>query len=189
VKDVLSAAAELQEFCAARKWSFCIIGGIAVQRWGEPRFTHDADLTLLTGFGHEEEFIDVLVTHFRPRSANEAQTALRNRVVRLIASNEVPLDIALGALPFEEKTIGRASAWDTNGAKPELITCSAEDLVVHKAFAARERDWLDIQGVLKRQGPRLNVEQIWTELRPLVALKEEPEILTKLQGTFDQHLQ
>ncbi len=39
-----------------------------------------------------------------------------------------------------------------------------------------------------RYGRELNVEQIWEELRPLVALKEEPEILVKLQKIFDQHL-
>ena len=48
---ILSAASELEGFCRAHRWQFCFIGGIAVQRWGEPRFTADADLTLLTGFG------------------------------------------------------------------------------------------------------------------------------------------
>jgi len=52
----------------------CFIGGIAVQRWGEPRFTADADLTLLTGVGGEEKFIDPLLSHFRPRRS-DARTA------------------------------------------------------------------------------------------------------------------
>ncbi len=34
-----------------------------MQRWSEPRFTHDADLTLLTGFGAEESFVDKLLGH------------------------------------------------------------------------------------------------------------------------------
>ncbi len=188
MKDVLQAAAELQTFCQRQAWRFCFIGGIAVQRWGEPRFTHDADLTLLSGFGSEELFIDELLGQFKPRSVGERNAALQNRVVRLRASNEVPLDVALGALPFEERTIGRASSWRVRGPQPSLVTCSAEDLIVHKAFAGRDRDWLDVQGVLKRHGRKLKVEQIWEELRPLVALKEEPEILVKLQKIFDQHL-
>lgn len=188
MKDVLQAASELQRFCQARSWRFCFIGGIAVQRWGEPRFTHDADLTLLTGFGQEEAFVDALLEQYEARSPGERDAALSNRVVRVEASNHVPLDIALGALPFEERTVGRASAWATNQPEEKLITCSAEDLVVHKAFAGRVRDWLDLEGVLKRHGRRLNIEQIWEELTPLVALKEEPEILTKLQGMFDKHL-
>lgn len=188
MRNVLNAAGELQSFCQSHSWRFCFIGGIAVQRWGEPRFTHDADLTLLSGFGREESFIDALLIQFEARSPDERNAALRNRVVRARASNEVPLDIALGALPFEERTIERASSWKSRDQRPNLITCSAEDLIVHKAFAGRDRDWLDVQGVLKRQGRKLNLDQIWNELRPLVALKEEPEILTKLQRIFDQHL-
>jgi hypothetical protein len=45
---ILEAALELERFCGAKGWRFCFIGGIAVQRWGEPRFTADADLTLLS---------------------------------------------------------------------------------------------------------------------------------------------
>ncbi|CAN5557613.1 hypothetical protein BH20VER1_BH20VER1_10780 [soil metagenome] len=187
MKDVLAAAAELQSFCESRGWKFCVIGGIAVQRWGEPRFTHDADVTLLTGFAEEEVFVDTLLAHFEARLPDERTAALRNRVLRLLASNGVPLDIALGALPFEERTIDRATRW-RGSSGVALVTCSAEDLIVHKAFAARERDWIDVQGILKRRGRKLDVEQIWGELTPLVELKEEPAILQKLQRIFDQHL-
>ena len=33
---VLAAAGEVQHFCQERNWHFCFIGGVAVQRWGEP---------------------------------------------------------------------------------------------------------------------------------------------------------
>ncbi len=58
---VLAAAGEVQNFCQQREWRFCFIGGIAVQRWGNPRFTQDVDLTVLTGFGHEAAFTDALL--------------------------------------------------------------------------------------------------------------------------------
>jgi hypothetical protein len=54
---LFEAALELQNFFIARRWKFCLTGGIAVLRWGEPRFTRDVDVTLLTGFGREDVFI------------------------------------------------------------------------------------------------------------------------------------
>ena len=51
---LFEAARQLQAFCDRQGWRSCFIGGIAVQRWGEPRVTRDVDLTLLTGFGGEE---------------------------------------------------------------------------------------------------------------------------------------
>ena len=61
-------------------------------------------------------------------------------------------------------------------------TASAEDLIVFKAFAARPKDWIDIEGIVIRQGDRLDWELIQRYLSPLVELKEEPEILTHLAG-------
>jgi hypothetical protein len=188
VKDILAAAAELQAFCEEQSWRFCFIGGIAVQRWSQPRYTHDADMTLLTGMGEEENFIRPLLAKFRARSKGEEEFALLQRVVRLFSSNDIPLDVALGALPFEGRTVERASRWSGRKSQVQLITCSAEDLIVHKAFAARDQDWIDLEGVVMRQGRKLNIDQIWLELRPLVELKEEPEILTKLQKIFDDQL-
>ena len=64
---VLEAAEEVQAFCLKQDWRFCFIGGVALQRWGEPRLTQDADLTLLTGFGSEESFADPLLARFAGR--------------------------------------------------------------------------------------------------------------------------
>ena len=55
---VLAAASDVQRFCPRQTWRFCFIGGVAVQRWVEPRLTQDVDLTVLTGFGNEERVAD-----------------------------------------------------------------------------------------------------------------------------------
>src|SRR5437762_3712744 len=102
MNGVINAAAELQAFCERRAWRYCFIGGLALQRWGEPRETVDVDLTLLTGFGTEEPFIQILLERFEARIPQAAEFALQNRVLLLRAVSGVGLDIALGGLPFEE---------------------------------------------------------------------------------------
>ena len=62
-----------------------------------------------------------------------------------------------------------------------MITCSAEDLVVHKAFAGRDLDWADVERVLIRQHGKLNLAQIRAELKPLLELKGELEAMAKLE--------
>jgi hypothetical protein len=180
LNPVYEAAWEVQLFCLAHQWKFCFIGGVAVQRWGEPRVTLDADLTLITGFGDESDFTQPLLAKFAARRPNAAQFAQVNRVLLINASNGIPIDIGLGAIPFEENTIERASKFDV-GQKRFLLTCSAEDLVVHKAFANRVNDWADIERVLMRQRGKLNFDLIWHELRPLIELKEAPEIEQQLK--------
>lgn len=181
MNPLLLAAAELQRFCAERNWHFCFIGGLAVQRWGEPRNTQDADLTLITGFGHEEIFVDELLSAFAAREADTREFALRYRVLLLQAANGIALDVALGALPFEEQSVNRSSLWSLPD-DIQLRTCSAEDLIVHKVFAGRERDWLDVEGILLVQKKALNLDQVQRDLEPLLTLKDQPESLEKFKG-------
>lgn len=177
---VLEAAGEVQHFCHAKKWAFCFIGGVAVQRWGEPRFTQDVDLTLLTGLGQENAFIDALLAGFAGRRADAKAFAVQHRVLLVRTGSGIDVDVALGGLPFEERTIERASAWDWGGST-SLFTCSAEDLLVHKVFAGRDRDWGDVDGILARQHGRLDLTLVRQELGPLLDLKEEPEALAKFE--------
>ncbi|MBU1355388.1 MAG: hypothetical protein KJ620_02365 [Candidatus Edwardsbacteria bacterium] len=37
--ELIRTGAEIQDFIETRGWKFCFIGGLAVLRWGEPRFT------------------------------------------------------------------------------------------------------------------------------------------------------
>jgi hypothetical protein len=185
VNPIYSAALEIQEFCRGRAWRFCFIGAVAVQRWGEPRLTEDADLTLLTGFGSEGPYVDALLAGFRARRPDARDFALQYRVLLLEASNGVPLDVSLGAMPFEERAVKRASEFDIGEGK-SLLTCSAEDLIVYKAFAARDKDWLDIDGVAVRQAGRLRRDIIWRELNPLLELKESPETAARLRAVLER---
>lgn len=97
------------------------------------------------------------------------------------AANGVGIDISLAALEFEIRSVGRWSPWKLPDGS-FITTCCAEDLIVHKAFAARDRDWLDVDTILARQGPKLDTTLIFGELEPLVELKEEPFILDKLRA-------
>jgi hypothetical protein len=177
--DLLAAAVDVQRLCARRAWKFCFIGGVAVQRWGNPRFTVDLDLTLLTGYGSEEQFVDQLLTDLLPRRADARDFAVRHRVLLARTKSGVDVDVALGALPFEERSVTRASLWRLDDAT-QIVTCSAEDLIVYKVFAGRDRDWDDVRGVLARQHGKLDWNVIRDELPPLLDLKEAPEAMTRL---------
>jgi hypothetical protein len=180
VTALFRAAADLQTVCEAQRWRYCFIGGLAVLRWGEPRETIDVDLTLLTGFTGEARYVDELLRHFQPRRPDAAAFARANRVLLLRASTGVGLDIALGGLPFEESAVARSSPFRFPP-DVDLRTCSAEDLIVLKAFADRPKDWMDIEGVIVRQDAHLDWQYIVSELTPLAELKEAPEIVTRLE--------
>jgi Nucleotidyl transferase AbiEii toxin, Type IV TA system len=177
---LIRAADDLQAVCVAHHWQFCFIGGLAVQRWGEPRETVDVDLTVLTGFGDESGFVSTLAAAFEPRVPDVEAFARTNRVVLLRADSGVGLDIALGGLPFEQSVVDRATYF-TFPVDVPLKTCSAEDLVVFKAFADRPKDWVDVEGILIRQSATLDWNYVRRQLTPLAELKEQPELVDRLE--------
>lgn len=177
--SAIEAALELQAFLEAEKLAFCVIGGVALQRWGETRMTTDADATVLTHWVNDESVADLLLSRFPGRIPNARAFGLQHRVLLLRTASGVSLDIALGALPFEQNAVERSSNWALP-ANRSLRTCSAEDLIVHKSFASRPQDWIDVESIIIRQRGRLNSTLILEELRPLAMLKEDDTIVPRL---------
>ncbi len=177
--DLLGVAFELQEFCDAQGWKSCFIGGVAVQRWGQPRVTRDVDITLLTGFGSEKPFVDKLLSHYRGRQQDAAEFARRARVLLLASSSGIGIDVSLGALPFEQLVVSRATTYSF-ASGVDLRTCSAEDLMVMKLFASRAIDIRDAEGIAVRHSRTLDWQYIEEQLVPLAEAKEDPEILAHL---------
>ena len=176
---LFQAAQKIQTFIQSNEWEFCFIGGIALQRWGESRLTVDIDISLLTRFKNEDQYIDALLD-FLPSRVDDPKTfALQHRVLLLKTESEIGVDIALAGIPFEEEVIHRATAFQFLE-HINLFTCSAEDLIIMKAFAARDIDWADIRGILIRQD-NLDWSLILQELKPLVELKQAPEIVVRLE--------
>lgn len=181
MNEVIKAASEIQTICQRHDWKFCFIGGLALQRWGEPRETVDVDLSLFVDIGQEQHFSDVLLEFFEPRISDAAVFAKERRVLLLRSNKGVGLDVAFAALPYEALMIERSSYFDYPPGIP-LRTCSAEDLIVLKAFAARGQDWVDIEKVIVRQTGKLDWDYIWEQFRPLAELKNSPEILDQLEA-------
>src|SRR5258708_30575586 len=108
----------------------------------------------MTGFGGEEPVIQDLLHHFEGRIPDAAEFARERRVLLLRSPKGVGLDVALAALPFEELMVQRSSLFEYTP-NIALRTCSAEDLIVLKAFAGRGQDWADVEKVIVRQSGRL----------------------------------
>lgn len=107
--------------------------------------------------------------------------ALKNRVLLLSSDDGVGLDVALGAMTFEEHAVDRATGWRIDQSLV-LQTCSADDLVVYKVFAGRPQDWIDVEMIIARRSQQLDMDLVQQELVPLLELKGAEEDWLRLQG-------
>lgn len=183
MKSLFLTAAELEGFLIERGWRYCFIGGIALQRWGQPRLTNDVDLTILAGFGNEAAYVDALLGRYGARVPDAREFALKHRVLLLQSQEGIPIDVALGGIAFEEQVVSRATRYEFLPGV-SLLTCSAEDLIVLKAFADRPRDWADVETIALRQQGRLDWTYVFEQLEPLCQLKEAPEIVARVRRLY-----
>ena len=153
------AAVEFHEFLTSREIPYAIIGGIAVQFWGEPRGTEDLDLTVMVPIEKESGLIEELAARFPSRIPDAAGFARRNRVLLLRASNGVPVDVSLGLPGYDQQMFQRTQTFSLDP-DHEVRVCSAEDLIIHKALAGRGHDLRDIEMVVVAQRDRLDVQYI-----------------------------
>ena len=179
MNGLFEVAAELQAFCDKRGWRSCFIGGIAVQRWGEPRVTRDVDIVLMAGFGKEDAFVDALLARYTGRIENAREFAIRHRVALLKTPEEVGIDVSLGALPFEEQVVERATVFSL-GPELQIRTCSAEDLIILKLFASRPQDIRDAESVVLRNKEELDWQYIEDQVAMLAEAKPEASMIERL---------
>lgn len=173
---LLEAARELLDYLEGLERPACLIGGMVVARWGEPRATQDVDATVLADFGEEAALLAALLRKFSSRDPDPAQRAELGRLALLEASNGVQIDLSFAAFPFEREVLDRASEWriapDTS-----VRTCSPEDLVIYKLVASRPQDLVDVTAIVRRQGSRLDVSRIRDWGRAFAEIKEDPDLL------------
>ncbi len=174
------AAWEAHQLFVKQGIPYAIIGGIAVQYWGEPRFTRDVDITILVALGEEEMTLRKILAVFSQRIPDALEFSLKHRVCLVQSENGCEIDISLGIPGYEEEVVKRAVESDLGNGNIVQI-CSAEDLIIHKAIAGRPQDLADINGVITRQGNTLDADYVRHWLRQFSLLLEMDEIIERFE--------
>jgi hypothetical protein len=152
-----------------------IIGGIAVIARGVPRQTVDIGATVWAeGLDVEAMLPTLAAERLIPRTVDAVAFA-RERQVLLLRHEPTgtPLELILAYLPFERAALNRADLVDFGGVSVPAAT--AEDLIVYKAVAWRDRDRSDIERLLVLHGRSIDVDRVRSLVREFATALEEPE--------------
>jgi len=163
---------------------YALGGSIASSLLGKPRFTHDADLTVVPFPGREAEF----AASFPPDyyvSVSAVEEAVRRRssfnVINTMTSFKVDFFVRKNR-PFELSLMERRRAtplFDVEGESIQVV--SPEDCILlklewyRKANEVLDNQWEDVQGVLRVQGPDIDLAYLrhWANELNVADLLEE----------------
>jgi hypothetical protein len=159
---------------------FMIIGGIAVVSRGVPRHTDDIDATVW-GPGLK---LDVLHRQLAAqglvfRIEGGLAFAEQNQILLLVhTASKIEIDLSLAWLPFEEQALERAPHERLRGIV--VPVARAEDLVIYKALAWRDRDRSDITKLIALHRDDIDVERVLSVVAPLAEAMDLPERVGEL---------
>jgi hypothetical protein len=188
VNGQFEAAWQLHRFLSERNIPYVVIGGIAVQRWGEPRLTIDVDMAILLRAGAEEQRLREIATAFPPRLKDAIAFALEHRILPIDVPGASPVDLSLALPGFEEEAIARAVDYEVGPGRTVRL-CTAEDLVVYKCVAGRPQDLLDVEGIVARQGDTLDAGRVRRWVNEFAQLTGDREIAARFERAWDSRPQ
>jgi len=97
-----------------------------------------------------------------------------------------PIEVSLAWLPFEETALARAEPLDlVPGSVPVAV---AEDLVIYKAVAWRDRDRADIERLLVQHGDHIDLARVRRVVQDFAEALGAPERLTELDALIRRAL-
>ena len=173
--SLFEGAVEVAAFLEKQQIPYALLGGLAVQHWGEPRTTLDIDIIVLVPTTDEDGFLRAVLQQFRPRLPDAFAFAKRSRILLVSTSSGIPVDLSLGIPGYEEEVLSRAVPVSFAGLTPVRVV-SPEDLIVHKCVAGRARDIEDIERVLVRQKVALDLRYIRKWLRAFAPIIEGHDV-------------
>jgi len=94
----------------------------------------------------------------------------------------IRVDFIFSTTPYEQEAIARAEHHELAGVPIPFAT--AEDLILHKLFAGRARDWEDAVSVVRRKGEGLDWQFIrrWAiEFAQIPGREEMPAQVDRLR--------
>ncbi len=178
--ELEDAVRALLAWSEASRVPILVIGGVAVSILSKPRTTKDVDIIAwLPNHNEWRAFLTEGERHgIVPRIPDALGFALNSRVLLLKHDRSgVPIDVSMGALPFEENAVRRAVPTEVGSLRVPLPL--PEDLLVMKAVAHRSRDMLDIESILSVHG---DIDEKWviSTIREFADALDSPDLLTDL---------
>lgn len=178
--NFFDAAHEVQKALDGLGLRSAFIGGVALQSWGECRFTDDFDAIVWCPLGEEKTVTDKLLSILSSRDPDPDHLGRISRMFLGVWHDGTQVDISLGASEYEKMLIDRAVDVDF-GEGRTLRCCSPEDLLITKTVAGRGQDWVDIERIIQRSGHAMDWDDVYALLEPLLELAEKPEALAQLR--------
>ena len=163
---------------------YMIIGGQAVLLYGTPRMTRGIDITLGVGTDGLEEVVGAVATAGLKILPENYQSFVERTWV-LPTQDELSglrVDLIFSITPYEREAIERAGTVSLRGTSVRFA--SLEDVIIHKVFAGRPRDFEDVRSIILKN-PHFDEQYIVDWLKQFDQSVEGGAFLSKFREVMN----
>jgi hypothetical protein len=159
-----------------------LFGAQAAILHGAARLSADVDVTVDPAGGSVSDLLGALAAGgFTARLARPEDFAERTRVLPLLHGvSGIPVDVVLAGPGLEERFFARTAILDVEGVR--VPVASAEDVVVMKILAGREKDRADAGAILTARAKDLDLSYVRATLRALEEALDRRDLLPPLEA-------
>lgn len=182
--ELESSVAQIASILEQQAIPYMLIGGLAVAAWGEARATLDVDLSVWVEPDDFGAIVRALCSRLKALPADPLQFAKDTRVLPMISSAGVRLDLVFATLPAERDLIARAQAKRLGGRMVNVA--SVEDLIWMKLISERPKDLEDAQRLIRRFRRTLDLSYLEPRVQELSDAFARQDILKILRQEMNR---
>jgi hypothetical protein len=151
--------ADLKDALAALRVDWYLFGAQAALIYGAARVTADVDVTLRLGDVAPNRLASMLRKRGFKLRVNDPSFVRTTRVLPVLhVRTSVPADLVLAGPGLEDMFLERAVLRDLGGVR--VPVARAEDLIVMKILAGRDKDFEDVMAIVAALGAELDEKEI-----------------------------
>ncbi len=175
---LIKALADISVWLTENAIPYMVFGGVANSIYGDARQTFDVDFKIIYSADRPlDQFLNSLssAAHILPE---DPEQFISDTQVLPVQVSGVRVDLVFATLPFEIEAIERSPVKEVFGLK--IHVCTPEDLIVQKAISTRDKDWLDIENLVKREKKALDWEYIEKHCSELAEFLDRPHLIRRI---------
>ncbi len=182
---LLEAVREAQAFLESEDWPFMVIGGLAVQVWGNVRATQDVDISVAIHPQERERLVMAARKRFKLIPDNPEAFIARTNVLPVETESGVPVDLICAWTDMEREALSRARDIEVEPGF-SMRVAAPEDLLLMKFISERPRDREDVEGILVRSGDEMDHAYVRKWLKVFAETLHQPSLVEEYKEYLRQ---
>jgi len=178
MNKLLSSLDKITNWFENQNIPYMVFGGIANAIYGNPRQTYDIDIKIFVEETEIENFVENIKSAGKILTAEPLNFISDTNVLPLDIDG-VRVDIVIAILPFEKQALERSQKVSYKNIN--IKVCTIEDFIIQKAVSERNKDWNDIETVIKLNKNRIDWNYLIKYCQQISNFLSRSEILDKIE--------